>query len=283
MSRLPAKTIFKTYISRELPRMVLPDLAWLGGCTDSRGAPLRDNSVERPLTEMNHGHCVSYVILGSEKTVMIDPGHFGLWWSMDSQLDQVLKGRPLDYIFVSHQEIPHTGNLGRLMAKYPQSIAIGDVRDYQLFHPEVALSRFKQMKHGESVELGDRQIVILDAIWKDLSGTTYAYDTKLKLIYTADCFEFSHRAEPNTCGMMLHEMSDEVIDTFTESATAGPIFGGRFRNQKIRVEAFRNLMKKYPIEIITSGHYGPLMGKALKPAMEKTLLAMIERQRDFPW
>ncbi len=280
-NKLPANTIYKTYVSRDLPRMVTDDLAWIGGCTDPRGAPLRDNSVERPLTEMRHGHCVAYVILGAEKTVMLDPGHFALWYTMDRQLDQVLQGRQLDYIFVSHQEIPHTGNLGRLMAKYPNSVAIGDVRDYQLFHPEVALHRFKHMKHGEKVDLGDREIVILDAIWKDLTGTMYAYDTKLKLIYTADVFEFSHPAEPNTCGMMLHEMPDDYIEKFTDSATAGPIFGGLYRNQKIRVEAFRKLAAQYPIEIITSGHYGPLMGKALKPAMEKTLVALVDKQIDW--
>lgn len=282
MPDFPKETIFKTYISRGLPRMVTPDLAWLGGCTDGRGAPLRDRTVPPPPeSELRHGHCVAYVILGSEKTLMVDTGHFGLWYTLDGQLDQVLNGRPLDYIFVSHQEIPHTGNLGRLMAKYPDAIAIGDMRDYHLFHPEVELRRLRHMEHGEGVDLGDRQYLCLDAIWKDLSGTMYGYDTKLKFLFTADCFEFGHMAEPDVCGVMLHEMSDEEIERVTDLATAGPIFGGAARDQRIRVEAFRNLAKQYPIEIIASGHYGPLMGKALKPAMEKTLAAIVERPRGF--
>jgi flavorubredoxin len=282
MSELPNETIFKTYISRGLPRMVLPDLAWVGGCTDGRGAPLRDTSVPpTPESELRHGHCVAYVILGSEKTIMVDPGHFGLWYTIDGQLDEVLQGRPLDYVYASHQEIPHSGNLGRLLAKYPNAIAIGDMRDYHLFHPEVELHRLKHMQHGEGVDLGDRQFLCLDAIWKDLSGTMYGYDTKLKLIFTPDCFEFGHQAVPDVCGVMLHEMSDEEIEKVTDLASAGPIFGGAARDQKIRVEAFRNLMKQYPIEIITSGHYGPVMGKALKPGMEKTLAALEEKPRGF--
>jgi flavorubredoxin len=282
MSELPVETVFKTYITRGLPRMVLPDLWWVGGCTDPRGAPLRNPAApQRPMNELNHGHCVAYVILGSKKTIMVDPGHFGLWYTIDGQLDKVLGDRPLDYIYVSHQEIPHTGNLGRLMAKYPESIAIGDVRDYHLFHPEVELRRLRHMTHGEGVDLGDRQFLLLDAIWKDLSGTMYGYDTKLKLIYTPDVFEFSHHAEPDVCGTMLHEMSDADIEKVTGGASAGPIFGGRARDQKARVAAFRNLMAKYPIEIITSGHYGPIMGKALKPAMEKTLVAIETNSRGF--
>ena len=40
------------------------------------------------------------------------------------------------------------------------------------------------------LDLGDREIVFLDAIWKDLSGTMWAYDTKLKLFFGADFFGF---------------------------------------------------------------------------------------------
>lgn len=271
MSELPADTIFKTYTSHDLPRMVLPDLAWLGGCTDPRGSTLHSFDVNTPLAEINHGHCVSYVLLGRDKTLMIDPGHFGLWYTMENQLDQVLGDRPLDYVFVSHQEIPHTGNLGRVLDKYPNCVGIGDMRDYHLFHPEVEMSRLRHMRHGESVDLGDRKFTCLGAIWKDLTGTMYGYDDKLKLLYTPDNFEFSHSAMPIHCGKMMHEMADAEIDTLTDQAFGGPIYGGKFRDQHARVKAFRNLLARYPVEIITSGHYGPIMGKALRPAIEKTM------------
>lgn len=270
MSELPQDTVQRAYVVEGgLPRMVLPDLAWVGGCSSSAGWPGRGNV--RPVS---HEPCVSFVILGSEKTLMLDTGHFGHWWSLDGQLDAVLQGRPLDYVFLSHQEIPHTGNMGRLMKKYPNCIAIGDTRDYHLFHPEVDLDRIVRLKHGEKVSLGDRDIIMLDAIWKDLTGTLWAYDTKRKLIYTADGFGYVHTHEENICGMMFHEMSDEQFDACTDRP-ALPFFGMRQRDQKARVAAFRNLMKQYPIEIITSGHCGPIMGPRLQPAIER-LLAKIE-------
>jgi flavorubredoxin len=276
MSELPVDTVFKTYITRGLPRMVLPDLWWIGGCTDPRGAPLRNPAVQqRPMTEMNHGHCVAYVILGSKKTIMVDPGHFGLWYTIDGQLDKVLGDRPLDYIYVSHQEIPHTGNLGRLMAKYPSSIAIGDVRDYHLFHPEVELARFQHTAHGEGVDLGDRQFLCLDAIWKDLSGTMWAYDTKLKLFFGADLFGFIHTDEDNVCGTMFHELAEADFQRLSDRH-AMPFFGRGDRDQDIRVAAFRNLLKKYPIEVITSGHVGPIMGPRVPIVIEKLLAKVVE-------
>ena len=98
--------------------MVLPDLAWVGGCSAGARGYLQPPA-GAPKAAV-HEPCVAHVIMGSEKTIMMDTGHYAHWWSLDSQLDAVLQGRPLDYVFLSHQEIPHTGNLGRLLAKYPR-------------------------------------------------------------------------------------------------------------------------------------------------------------------
>jgi len=255
-----------------LPRMVLPDLAWVGGCSAGAGryVPPAPGAPVRVQRSIGHEHCVAHVIMGSKKTLLLDSGHYAHWWSLDSQLDAVLQGRPLDYVFLSHQEIPHTGNMGRLLAKYPNCIAVGDVRDYHLFHPEVELERIQIMRHEESVDLGDRKIVFLDAIWKDLSGTMWAYDTALKLFFGADLFGFMHTEEDNVCGMMFHEMSEEKFQQLSDRH-AMPFFGKDWRDQQIRVAAFRNLMKKYPIEIITSGHVGPIMGPRVPIVIEKAM------------
>lgn len=266
MSELPKNAIQKAYVVRGgIPRMCTPDLAWVGGCSNSAGWPGRADV--RPIT---HEPCTAFVIIGSEKTLMLDTGHFGLWYSLEGQLEAVLQGRPLDYIFPSHQEIPHTGNLGRLMKKYPNSVAVGDVRDYHLFHPELDIERLQPKKHGERINLGDREFVFLDAIWKDLTGTMWGYDTKLKLISTADGFGYIHQHEEGACGTMFHEMEAAQLDKI-RARPAMPFFGMRQRDQKVRVAAFRNLMKQYPIEIICSGHCGPIMGPPLESSIEKLL------------
>ncbi len=270
MSELPKETVHRTYIVHgAMPRMVTPDLAWVGGCASSGGYPT--GNIGGEARQISHDPCVAYVIMGSQKTIMVDPGHFGLWYSADGQLDAVLKGRQLDYVYVSHQEIPHTGNLGRLLQKYPGAVALGDVRDYHLFHPEVDLDRLQPMKHGDKVSLGDRDIVFLDAIWKDLSGTMYVYDTKLKLMYTPDIFGHIHYEHENVCSTMLHEMPDDLAESIMKRPGIGPIYGLKARDQKLRAQAFRNMLKKYPVEIITSGHCSPIMGPRLQPVIDRIL------------
>jgi len=266
----------RAYIVRGLPRLVLPDLAWIGGCSNSAGWP-GPASRRRPIT---HEPCVAYLILGAQKTVMLDTGHFAHWHSLEGQIEQMLQGRRLDYVFVSHQEIPHTGNLGRLLGKYPQAKAVGDVRDYHLFHPEVALERLVPMRHGEALDIGDRQIVFLDALWKDLDGTMWAYDTRLKMLFGADIFGYIHQDDENICGTMLHEMSPELAERASERA-ALPFFGLRQRSQTSRVAAFRRLLKRYPVDIITSGHTAPIMAGMTAPIIEK-MLAKLDSPTEGP-
>lgn len=269
----------RAYIVRGgLPRIVLPDLAWVGGCSAGAAGYVQPPSAQPagvPKTVV-HEPCVAHIIFGSKKTIMMDTGHYAHWWSLDSQLDAVLQGRPLDYVFLSHQEIPHTGNLGRLLAKYPDCIAVGDVRDYHLFHPEAAFERLQMKHHEDRLDLGDREIIFLDAIWKDLSGTMWTYDTKLKLFFGADLFGFGHTDADNICGTMFHELSDEKFQRLSDRH-AMPFFGKDWRDQEIRVAAFRRLLKKYPTEILTSGHVGPIMGPNVPIVIEKVLKKVAEK------
>lgn len=267
MSEIPVTSpVRKAYVVRGgLPRRVRPDLAWVGGCSNSAGWPGR--SGRPPVT---HEPCAAYVILGSERTLMLDTGHYALWYSLEGQLDAVLQGRTLDYVFVSHQEVPHTGNLGRLLRKYPKAVAVGDVRDYHLFHPEVDLDRLVPKRHGDRIDLGDREIVVLDAIWKDLNGTRWAYDTRLKMLFSVDLFGFVHLDDENVCGTMMHEMQPAQFEAVS-GRPALPFVGMKQRDQAARVAAFRRLMASYPIEMITSGHSGPIMGDVVPRVIDRLL------------
>ena len=60
-------------------------------------------------------------LLGTAATVLIDTAvPFG-WRQLRAQFARVLGGRPLDYIFPTHPEAPHMGNIGPLLQDYPEA------------------------------------------------------------------------------------------------------------------------------------------------------------------
>jgi len=253
----------RTYIVRgAMPRKVLPDLHWLGGCSNSGAWP------GRSIHEARHETTAAYIILGSEKTLMVDTGHFGHWYVLQEQLENALQGRTLDYVFPTHQEIPHSGNLGRLLELYPQARAVGDVRDYHLFHPEIDLERLRMMQAGDRISLGDRDFVFLEAIWKDLTGTMWGYDTKIGALFTSDGFGMTHMHEDDICDLMPHEMPAAQFETYRHRYAA-PFVGFRYQNQVANIAKFRTLQKRFPIKMIVSAHGGPLMEPGLDDFIEE--------------
>lgn len=243
---------FRTYVTSDrLPIEAAPGLHWLGGCSDSGTWPGREG------IRHTHEHCSSFLVVGSERTVLVDTGHFAHWYAVEGQLEQALDGRSVDYILPSHQEIPHAGNLGRIMAKYPDSVAIGDVRDYHLFHPEIDRERLVVKHGGDSVDLGNSEFVVLDAVWKDLTGTMWGYDTRLRALFPSDGLGYVHDHEPAVCGLLASELPHDY-KPYEEWRFALPFIGMKFQSTLPGVERYRALLERYPVEIICSAHGAPM-------------------------
>ena len=91
-----------------LPRQITDGLVWTGGCLvfDYDGEDI-------------HGHMCTYLIIGETHTLLVDGGHPAHWSAVERTLDEYLGGRPLDYVFPTHSEMPHAGSLERLITRNP--------------------------------------------------------------------------------------------------------------------------------------------------------------------
>lgn len=154
--------------------------------------------------ELVHSHFGMYAIKGSGKSILIDTGHPSHADRIDKALDDFVGGVGIDYIFPTHGEFPHFGLMPKWLAKYPRAKVIGDVRDYDLYYPEFA-DRLVQIEAGGAVDLGDRKIVLVPAIWNDLKDTLWAFDTGDRALFVADGFSVTHHHKPGTCGLTAGE------------------------------------------------------------------------------
>lgn len=207
-------------MSSDLPRLIAPGVTWMSSC------------LSFPLpTRVVHGHTSTYLVQGSEASALVDTGNPSSWDAISECLDELLGGKPLAYVMPTHPELPHTGNLPRLVEKYPDIVAIGDIRDYHLFYPNIVPNLHAAVP-GDRIELGGGDAVLLvEAMIRDLPNTLWAFHESSGVLFTADGFCYMHRPElddedpyhlPGECGLLTSELdtppSVENAAMFTGSA-----------------------------------------------------------------
>lgn len=187
-----------------LPRAVAPGITWLGGCHKTA-----------VYGEEMHVHHSNYLVQG-EKTVLIDTGFPSTWPAVRDHLATLLNGRPLDYVFPTHSEIPHSGNLNKLLASYPETTVVGDMRDFHLYFPQHR-ERMRSLRPGDELDLGGgRRLVFLEAIFRDLPNTLWAYEPVAQMMFVADGFAYSHHPSREGDGGEFYHRPDECALTSAE-------------------------------------------------------------------
>jgi hypothetical protein len=162
------------------PREVADKIFWINQCMGAGDA-------DTPF----HLHLSLFLLKGDNATMLVDTSMQALWPSIEKQLDEALGGRPLDYLFVTHPELPHSAALPLHLEKFPDMQVVGDMRDYHVFFPDY-VDRFHHKVPGDTMDLGDLQVTFLEGHIKDLPGTLWAYESTRQAMFVCDGFSFTH-------------------------------------------------------------------------------------------
>lgn len=241
---------------RTLPWEFKPGIFWLGGCVagDVDGKPV-------------HSSHHQYLVIGDEEVLLVDTWFPSMWPEVERQLDEVLGDRPVDYVFSTHQEIPHCGNIPRLLEKYPHSKVLGDARDYHLYFPQFA-DRFQHMEQDEAIDLGGGyRFHAIEAIMRDHNATYWGYEASQKVLFSSDGFQHPHAPRgvdpeslPDTAVHTPGECNRTTAETgeFDAELTALifrlAFFELRYRSPDDTFERIDALLRKYPADVIAPTH-----------------------------
>lgn len=129
----------------------------------------------------------AYVVVGSEKTALIDSVHP----SMTEGFMRALKGmglERLDYIVSNHAEPDHSGSIPAVLAEYPEAKVLANVKCRSLLtashglKPEV----FTLIKDQQTVSLGNRTLRFMWVPWVHWPDTTFTYVEEDRILFTCD-------------------------------------------------------------------------------------------------
>src|ERR1700731_144251 len=158
-------------LSQPMPRELADGVFWLGDCLEQRAKG-----------KIYHTYNAAFLLCGTNASMLSETGHPKDFPIIEKQLKDLLATRPpLKYLFVTHQETPHSGGLGRVLAGYPEAIPCGDMSDYHLAFPKFA-ARMLPMTLGDQLDLGGRSFVAAEPVIRDFPTTWWGFASKERVL-----------------------------------------------------------------------------------------------------
>jgi flavorubredoxin len=251
-------------MTNKLPREIAPGVFWIGDCL-----------AQRHKNKVYHGYNAAFLVAGETASCLVETGHPKDFPVIARHMDELFaRGvAPLKYLFVTHQETPHCGGLGRILKAHPEAILCGDVSDYHLAFPQYE-HRMRWMKEGDEIDLGGRTLMAVEPVIRDLRTTWWGFDTRERVLFPGDGFAYSHYHEDGHCGLVAEEAVSldlpDVSSTFADLA----LFWTKFADMNVYCDRLDHLIERLDIKTIAPTHGLPITDvKATVPKVQAGLKA----------
>ncbi len=172
-------------------RNVSKDLFQIGNCVAGAGG---------------HEAVQVYVILNDGHPIIIDCGSHLHRLELMQELDTLLRDDIPEYVFLTHSELPHSGNLQKIAGKWPAiKVFVSNVLlPYIELAPILPLEQITTVSPGAVLEFGGRTLEFVSALLRDQPGSQWILDPQTGTLFTGDGFGYYHPA--GSC----HKFSDEI-------------------------------------------------------------------------
>ena len=122
------------------------------------------------------------------------------------ELRHILGNKTLDYVVISHTDVPHCANAFRLLKEYPEAtlVAPQSGSTHGLFH----LGDATKVGPGDMIDLGGHVLKFHEAIFLDAAISHWMTEENAKMLLTVDWMGFPH--SDGECGKCVDELETEV-------------------------------------------------------------------------
>ena len=100
----------------------------------------------------------AYVVLGNERTALIDTVDAEHASELEGKVNAVLDGRKLDYIVVNHMEQDHSGALCHLHLSHPEAAIVGNAKTAGMLAGYFGINDVHTVADGDTIDLGGKTL-----------------------------------------------------------------------------------------------------------------------------
>lgn len=174
-----------------MPREVLPGVHWIQEPGPARSGIARAVEASgqgwyRPGTPL-HISQSAFLFVG-DRTLLFDTLSPASTQRILDELAECLDGRALDYLVVSHPDVPHAGNTHQILDAHPDATlvapAVGET--HALYHLEEA----RKVSPGDLLDLGGHRIRVLDATFLDAAMSIWLMEENSRMLLPVDWLGF---------------------------------------------------------------------------------------------
>lgn len=203
-------TLFGSGLERVAVRPITPHIFWLTHCLgDLAHAYYQEYFSLLPDADRYAGSRVvdypfSAFLIVDDRTLLIDTCGPKQQTAVLQALDHVLGDRPLDYIWISHVELPHAGNAPAIKRRHPgaQIVTVAGGENYQLHGLDHAMT----VAPGDVISLGQHAVEMVAPLFVDHGLSQWLYERHTRFFFSADWGHNLHAPAQGECFQFLDEM-----------------------------------------------------------------------------
>lgn len=150
--------------------------AWLIRSLPDTGAPVR--------VHVNAG------VIAGEQPVLVDTGAPATREEYWAQVESIIDPADVRWIFISHDDVDHDGNLAEALARCPDATVVASWLLSERLAPGTPLpiDRCRWVNDGDVLDVGDRQLLAVRPPAYDSPTTRGLFDPSTGVYWSSDCF-----------------------------------------------------------------------------------------------
>lgn len=193
-----------------MAREILPDIYWIQECGHDRSGMFDlddvngDSEIHLPQN--------AYLFVG-EESLLFDTLSPASKETVIEEANAVLGDRDLDYVMVSHPDVPHAGNTPALLREYPEARMIAP--EYGSGHELYRLDDAIHVSEGDTIDLGGHVVEFHEATFLDAAVSVWMTERNTESLLPVDWLGFPHYDDE--CTECVEELDRDVgIDRLFE-------------------------------------------------------------------
>ncbi|MFO1111676.1 MAG: MBL fold metallo-hydrolase [Bradyrhizobium sp.] len=132
---------------------------------------------------------VNAFVVKAAEPVLVDTGLSALREPFLAALKQAIDPDALRWIWLSHMDADHLGNLEQVMALAPRAKVVTNFLGMgKMLLRQLDVSRVHLIEPGATIDAGDRTLVPLQPAYYDAPETVGFFDTRNRVLFSADAF-----------------------------------------------------------------------------------------------